>query len=96
MYGLSGAEESGKGGCGMNELDLYKFIESECEAPVWSGNELWLNVSQPDIPDFIKLVGWLLDDKGMDVVLTHHGISLDIVPMCECCDIDPERILSKP
>lgn len=78
----------------MNELDLYKFLEDI--SMDWRGEELIIWIPFWKIETFTKMVGYdYFSESGHDVNLQHECIALDLVPICEYFDIEPERMLEK-
>ncbi|GFN32413.1 hypothetical protein [Paenibacillus xylaniclasticus] len=79
----------------MNELDLYRFCEDK--EMDWRGEKLIMWLSPYDITDFAKLLGDdYLSEGGMEVHLLMGGtIGLELNDICECFDIEPERIYPK-
>jgi hypothetical protein len=78
----------------MTELELYKFCENK--EMDWRGEELVLWINFYDIKEFTDLIGYdYFSEGGYDVNLQYDCIALDLVPICECFDIEPENILAK-
>lgn len=79
----------------MNELDLYKFL-TDCTLEIdWRGEELVAWIYPFHIQKFAEMCGNYLS-TGEKVVLFEDGIvAIDLVPICEHFDIDPERICEK-
>lgn len=79
----------------MTELELYRFITTEGLEIGWRGTELVLWIDFLYVTEFAGMIKSFLSDCGVDVNLQAYCISLDIVPICEWYDIDPENICKK-
>ena len=83
----------------MTELELYKFIEDNNVEIDWRGEQLVIWLHHMDLKDFCELIGSsFFDEGGYDVNLQfNYGcyIALDLVPICEYFDIEPENICKK-
>ncbi len=91
----------------MTELELYRYIHDEDgEKPEisWRGDSLMVWIHPAWYDDFIKLLlnesssPWssLFDDGGLVANIQNSGyLAVDLVPICEYFDINPENILGK-
>ena len=81
-------------GLRMNELNLYKFLEDI--SIDWRSEKLIAWIPFYRIQDFVEMIGYdYFSESGHDVNLQYESIALDLVPICEYFDIEPERILEK-
>lgn len=80
----------------MTELKLYKFIhEYEIEID-WRGDSLYIWIPFYVLNEFTNLLGYdHFSEGGEEVNLQYNCICLDLVDICESCEIDPENILPK-
>jgi hypothetical protein len=86
----------------MTELELYKYIHDEDgEQPEisWRGDALIVWIHPGWFDDFVKLFveeEYLFDDGGIECSIQSRGyLAIDLVPICEVREINPENILPK-
>ena len=76
---------------------MYKFV-NENDAPLrWDDDQLSCWIPSCFLDEFCEMVpDSFFDDGGSEVVLLRDAtIWMDLVPLCEYCGIDPEKIKSK-
>jgi hypothetical protein len=79
----------------MNELDLYRFVQGK--ELDWCGNELIIWIEPTELKEFTDLIS---DDYfcegSIEVTLLSRGVvALDLNDICDCFDIDVQRIHPK-
>jgi len=79
----------------MTGLEIYKFIQKNDLNIEWDSNTLMLWIDHDLIAEFVKIVQDIFDDGGIEVWLKSDHILIDLVPLCEKLDINPEDILSR-
>ena len=81
----------------MTELQLYRYINengvetnyNEGDPPTWYA---W--ISHSDISEFCELLGHkYLADAEIDVRLLMNHICIDLYPICEHFEINPQNLL---
>ncbi len=78
----------------MTALQLYKFINKNSVAIDWREEELVIWIPFIHLEEFVNLLGSsYLSDGGTDINLQNNCVALDIVPLCEYFDIEPNEIL---
>lgn len=79
----------------MTELELYKFINENQIEIDWRGNELLVWIEHYQLEEFCNLLDRCdADDGGLNCYLQNGGVVvLDLVPVCEEYEIDPNNIL---
>jgi len=78
----------------MKELDLYSYLISHDIEMRWTGDVLCAWIPPYCIADFSNLISSALSDGGIEARLKELGyVWVDLVPICDFYDIDPQRIL---
>lgn len=80
----------------MKELDLYKFIEDNAIDLRWDEEALSCWIPSYKLVKFTELISSSLSEEGIECVLLKNGyIWVNLVPICERYDIDPNRLYAK-
>lgn len=83
----------------MNKERLIEFIEDTSTELDWRDDELVVWIHHLDIKEFCEMVGKGYFDEGGCNVNLQYGIgcyiALDLVPICECFEIEPSEILER-
>lgn len=83
----------------MTELQLYKYIREVLNAAEdelnWHGDELILQMRSHEIDDFMSLINESKNEESTEITYYHGMMQIDLVPICELFDIEPENILKK-
>ena len=86
----------------MTELEMYKYLfdaETGLNPEMrWHDDELLIFLYYFEIEDFMKEVGepsGAFEDGGLTGYLQPRHICVDLVPILEAYDINPESILKK-
>lgn len=77
------------------ELDLYRFIHDNGIEMRWDCDILSAWIPFWGLQEFTDLISGTLYGGGIDSRLQRDGIWVDLVPICEYYDIDPQRIFLK-
>ena len=84
----------------MTELELYKYLFDENDGLKpemrWHDDELLIFLYYFQVEDFIKEVvqpSGALEDEGLIGHLKDKYMVMDLVPVCEAYEIDPQSIL---
>jgi hypothetical protein len=83
----------------VTELELYKFLFGEDGLKPemrWHGEELLCFIHNAWLGDFLKMIDdGFFDDGGYLAHLGKDYTLVDLIPLCEYFDINPENIWSK-
>lgn len=74
---------------------MNKKLKQYCEEQIlsWSGDELTLNIPTFELNNFYEVIGdEMFEESGIDIQWTGSEIFIDLVPICEFFEIDPEDI----
>ena len=82
----------------MTELDLYKFItEKNVEYHWYEDKEVFMCLYVFELENFMELLSkiyGIFDDGGIKIILNNGYVSIDMMPICEYCGIDPEKVFT--
>ena len=82
----------------MTELQLYKYIRDVLNSAEdelnWNGDELTLRMRASELDDFMEFIEESESEQPMEISYYHGKIQIDLVPICELYEIEPENILA--
>ena len=94
----SNLKQVAKTGVKMTELQLYKYIRDVLNAAEdelnWNGDELTLQMRAGELDDFMEFIEESESEQPMEISYYHGKIQIDLVPICELYEIEPENILA--